>query len=223
MPNVPAYQRRVSQKTQPLDISLNGVKGSRIIQEHGLLRVLAEVSGDGLRRQRQYDQIPVIRLSPKKIDRRWATRPILGYRPAGVPTTFVPKFAKPTHPLRLQRKRRLSAGDRSSSGQRPAFRGNGVGYMIGHFNEFMPGQSGGSTWGWWGNEPWPRVVGVGSIIGDTLVKSPSVGTAGDNGYGGGSALSALIHVRSDFTNLKQRFNTAAFYLIGGRASQSAPL
>jgi hypothetical protein len=29
------------------------------------------------------------------------------------------------------------------------------------------------------------VAGVGSIIRDTLVKSPSVGTAGDNRYGGG--------------------------------------
>jgi len=115
-------------------------------------------------------------------------------------------------------------GDRSSSGECPAFQGKrGAGYMMGHFNEFTPGQSGGSIWGWWGNEPWPRVDGVGSIIGDTLVKSPSVGTAGDNGYGGGPALSALIHVRSDFTHLKRRFNSAAFYLIGGRALQSAPL
>ena len=97
-------------KDSVLDISLNGVKGSRIIQEHGRLRVLPEVSGDGLRRQQQYDQIPVIRLSPKKIDRRLATRPILGYRPAGVPTTFVPKFAKPTHQLRPQRKKEVQHG-----------------------------------------------------------------------------------------------------------------
>jgi adenylate kinase len=92
-----------------------------------------------------------------------------------------------------------------SSGERPAFQGNGVistvqneslsgqtGYVLGHFNEFTPGQSGGAVWGWWDGEPWPRVVGVGSTIGDTTVKSTSVGTSGDNEYGGGPALSALI-------------------------------
>jgi V8-like Glu-specific endopeptidase len=92
-----------------------------------------------------------------------------------------------------------------SSGERPAFQGNGVistvqdeslsgqtGHVLGHFNEFTPGQSGGAVWGWWDNEPWPRVVGVGSTIGDTAVKSPNVGTNGDNEYGGGPALSALI-------------------------------
>ena len=343
-PRVPAKGKPKDATVSLLDISLDGVKGSRIIQEHGRLRVLAEVSGDGLRRQRQYDPIPVIRLSPKQINRRLAARPILGYRPAGVPTTFIPKFAKPTHQLRPQRNKEVQRGgsifdtdDRYlfddlsfpwrttgkiktvgkwgsgttigprhvltashvinwtggtsggvawvtftpgyfdgpgpwgeiaatqviyweqapgfltdqqvafdyvvlvmaerigdivgypgfrtyeddwnggsywqyigyagelSSGERPAFQGNGVvssadekslsgqtGYMMGHFNEFTPGQSGGSIWGWWGNEPWPRVVGVGSIIGDTLVKSPLVGTASDNGYGGGPALSGLI-------------------------------
>ena len=92
-----------------------------------------------------------------------------------------------------------------SSGERPAFQGDGVistvqneslsgqsGYVLGHFNEFTPGQSGGSVWGWWDGEPWPRVVGVGSTIGDTSVKSTSVGTGGDNEYGGGPGLSALI-------------------------------
>jgi V8-like Glu-specific endopeptidase len=99
-----------------------------------------------------------------------------------------------------------------SSGERPAFQGSGVisnvqdeslsgqtGYVLGHFNEFTPGQSGGCVWGWWDNEPWPRVVGVGSTIGDTTVKSTSVGTNGDNEYGGGPALSALIsYARSNY-------------------------
>ncbi len=92
-----------------------------------------------------------------------------------------------------------------SSGERPAFQGDGVvssvgdhstsgqtGYVLGHFNEFTPGQSGGIAWGWWGDEPWPRVVGVGSTIGSTAVESPSGTTTGDNEYGGGPALSALI-------------------------------
>lgn len=92
-----------------------------------------------------------------------------------------------------------------ASGERPAFQGNGVvssageeslsgqtGYVMGHFNEFTPGQSGGIVWGWWGDEPWPRVVGVGSTIGSTAVQQPTGSTTGDNEYGGGPALSALI-------------------------------
>ena len=90
-----------------------------------------------------------------------------------------------------------------SSGERPAFQGdavisskqdftlNGVdGSVLGHFNEFTPGQSGGSVWGWWADEPWPRVVGVGSTIGSTAVQSPSGTTTGDNEYGGGPGLSS---------------------------------
>ncbi|TWD81285.1 hypothetical protein FB561_2396 [Kribbella amoyensis] len=92
-----------------------------------------------------------------------------------------------------------------SSGERPAFQGDGVvssvgqertsgqtGYVLGHFNEFTPGQSGGISWGWWGDEPWPRVIGVGSTIGSTAVQTPSGTTTGDNEYGGGPALSSLI-------------------------------
>ena len=92
-----------------------------------------------------------------------------------------------------------------SSGERPAFQGDGVvssrqdfslngnsGYVLGHFNEFTPGQSGGSAWGWWGQEPWPRVVGVGSTIGSTAVQQPTGSTIGDNEYGGGPALSSII-------------------------------
>lgn len=91
-----------------------------------------------------------------------------------------------------------------SSGERPAFQGDAVvsskadeslngqsGYVMGHFNEFTPGQSGGSIWGWWGDQPWPRVIGVGSTIGSTTVQEPG-GTDSDNEYGGGPALSALI-------------------------------
>ena len=94
---------------------------------------------------------------------------------------------------------------RLSSGERPAFQGGCVistkqdeslsgqgGYVLGHFNEFTPGQSGGSVWGWWGDEPWPRVIGVGSTIGSTAVQKPTGSTDGDNEYGGGPALSALI-------------------------------
>ncbi|MDX1478800.1 MAG: trypsin-like peptidase domain-containing protein [Saprospiraceae bacterium] len=92
-----------------------------------------------------------------------------------------------------------------SSGERPAFQGGGVissvqdfgmsgqtGFVLGHFNDFTPGQSGGPVWGWWGSEPWPRVVGVGSTIGSTAVVPPHGSTTGDNEYGGGPALSTLI-------------------------------
>lgn len=102
-------------------------------------------------------------------------------------------------------------GERSS-GERPAFQGGGAissaqdenfsgqtGYVLGHFNDFTPGQSGGPVWGWWDDEPWPRVVGVGSTIGSTAVQVPTGSTIGDNEYGGGPALSALISwARSNF-------------------------
>ena len=90
-------------------------------------------------------------------------------------------------------------------GGRPAFQGDCVissaqgqslggndGLVLGHFNEFTPGQSGGAVWGWWDGEPWPRVVGVGSTIGSTAVQSPTGSTIGDNEFGGGPALSTLI-------------------------------
>jgi V8-like Glu-specific endopeptidase len=96
-------------------------------------------------------------------------------------------------------------GERAS-GERPAFEGNGTvrttsthstagqtGYVMGHCKDFTPGQSGGPAWGWWDGEEWPRVVGVGSTIGDTVVKQSSSATTGnDNEYGGGPALAVLI-------------------------------
>lgn len=45
-------------------------------------------------------------------------------------------------------------------------------------DEFTPGQSGGAAWVWWGIEPWPRAVGVGSTVGST----------GGDEYGCGDAL-----------------------------------
>ena len=78
-----------------------------------------------------------------------------------------------------------------SSAQSQSLSGNSA-LVLGHFNEFTPGQSGGAVWGWWGSEPWPRVVGVGSTIGSTAVQTPTGSTTGDNEYGGGSALSSLI-------------------------------
>ena len=327
-----------------LDVSLRNVKGTRVIQEAGRLRVIAELGVNGFRRERRYERIPVTGLSPESIDSTLVTQEIKGHYPAGVPITFIPKRAKRSHTLRPEKGEDLDRGgtifgtddrylfdDQSfpwrttgkvrtvgkwgsgttigprhvltashvlnwtggddggvawltftpgyfdgsgpwgeiaatnviywlqapgsltdqqtafdyvvlvmedrigdilgypgfrtydddwnggrywqyvgypgelASGERPAFQADGVistvqneslsgqtGYVLGHFNEFTPGQSGGAVWGWWGDEPWPRVVGVGSTIGSTAVQTPTGSTTGDNEYGGGPALSALI-------------------------------
>jgi V8-like Glu-specific endopeptidase len=91
-------------------------------------------------------------------------------------------------------------GDLTST-QRPAFQGSCVvssvsdestsgqtGFVMGHFNDITGGHSGGPAWGWWGEEPWPRVVGVQSAE----ASRPAQNTSGDNEFGGGPGLSALI-------------------------------
>lgn len=96
------------------------------------------------------------------------------------------------------------AGD-LASGERPAFQGGCAvssnqahtfaghdSFVLGHFNDFTPGQSGGCAWGWWADESFPRVVGVGSTIGSTAVEQPHGSTIGDNEYGGGEALNKMI-------------------------------
>lgn len=88
-----------------------------------------------------------------------------------------------------------------SGGQRPAFFGSGAitsvesrstagqeGFVLGHFMDTVSGHSGGPCWGWWGDEPWPRLVGSHSAS----PNRPGSRTAGDNEAGGGPALSALI-------------------------------
>jgi len=341
---LPASGKAKSATLPLLDISVEGLKAPRLIRKDGRLRVVATLDAKGLRPQRRFERIPTTALNPKTIDPKLLKQELPGYRPPGMPTTFLPKLGKPTHQLRPGRGKGLDRGgsifgaddrylfdDHSfpwrttgkvntvgkwgsgttigprhvltashvvnwtggssggvawlnftpgyfdgpgpwgtfaatrvlywlqapgslsdaqtafdyvvlvmeerigdivgypgyrtydddwnggsywqytgypgelSSGERPAFQGQGVissvqeeslsgqsGYVLGHFNEFTPGQSGGCAWGWWGDEPWPRVVGVGSTIGDTTVKSTNVGTSGDNEYGGGPALSALI-------------------------------
>ena len=350
-PRVPAEGKGENTTVSLLDISLEGVHGSRILNENGRLRVVAELGHNGFSRQKRYDRIPAIRLRPKDINQTLLPEEIKGYRPSGLPTNFKPKLAKRTHTLPISEGKDVDKGgtifgnddrylfdDRSfpwrttgkvrtvgqwgsgttigprhvltashvvnwtggddggvawltfspgyfdgpgpwgeiaatqvifweqapgsltdqqtafdyvvlvmeerigdivgypgyrtyndgwngggywqyigypgelSSGERPAFQGGCVistkqdeglngqsGYVLGHFNEFTPGQSGGSVWGWWDDEPWPRVVGVGSTIGSTAVQQPTGSTIGDNEYGGGPALSALISwARSNF-------------------------
>nr|WKN36598.1 hypothetical protein K4G66_30000 [Tunicatimonas sp. TK19036] len=98
-------------------------------------------------------------------------------------------------------------GDLTST-QRPAFQGNcsvsstsseslsgQSGLVMGHFNDATGGHSGGPIWGWWNGEAWPRVVGVQSAEASV----PAFNTSGDNEFGGGAALSALIsYARSNY-------------------------
>jgi V8-like Glu-specific endopeptidase len=86
-------------------------------------------------------------------------------------------------------------------GTKPSFAGGGAisstadfasqgqtAYLLGNFIDYMAGQSGGPYWGWWGDEPWPRVIGTAS----TLPDKPGESTAGDNEGGGGPALTVLL-------------------------------
>lgn len=93
-----------------------------------------------------------------------------------------------------------------TGGERPAFHGQAVvssvegrqtagrtGSVLGHFNDIVGGHSGGPVWGWWGEEPWPRVVGTQS----TEANVPNDSTSGDNEFGGGLALTQLIQWARD--------------------------
>jgi V8-like Glu-specific endopeptidase len=95
----------------------------------------------------------------------------------------------------------IGYGSDLSGGQRPAFSGGGAitsvaskstsgqtGYVLGHFIDTSPGHSGGPYWGWWNEEPWPRLVGTDS----TSPRTPGTDTSGDNETGGGPGLSSLI-------------------------------
>ncbi len=58
-------------------------------------------------------------------------------------------------------------------------------YLIDHDIDVIPGQSGGPYFGWWGSEPWPRVVAIQS---GQQHGSPT----GPNDCGGGNPLPDLI-------------------------------
>ncbi|KAL3675989.1 hypothetical protein R1sor_025937 [Riccia sorocarpa] len=89
-----------------------------------------------------------------------------------------------------------------SSAEAPAFSGNGsitsvstystkgqTGYVLGNFVDTFAGHSGGPYWGWWKNEPWPRVVGTCS---SESFDPSKLDATGDNNAGGGPGLSSLI-------------------------------
>lgn len=86
-----------------------------------------------------------------------------------------------------------------AGGQRPAFIGyqkfdstfsgttsGRTSYGIKHKIDVIPGQSGGPYFGWWANEPWPRVVSIQSA-------HQWGGSTGPNTCGGGNPLSELIN------------------------------
>lgn len=90
-----------------------------------------------------------------------------------------------------------------ANGSRPAFIGyqamdstftRAIGgrdsFGIKHRVDVIPGQSGGPYFGWWGNEPWPRVV-------STQSAQQWGGSTGPNTCGGGNPLPELInHART---------------------------
>ena len=350
------------------DVAMEAVNDPRLIKKDGRVRMVAEVGGNGLDRTRRYQTIPVTKLGAREVDPEQVPQQIDGFRPAGLPTRFIPKLAKATHTLRPKKGTKHDLGgtifgsdDRYlfddiafpwrttgkirtegkwgsgttigprlvltashvinwsgssggvswvtftpgyfdgsgpwgeiaatrviyweqapgsltdqqtafdyvvlvmedhigdvvgypgyrvydddwndgkywqyigypgelSSGERPAFQGDGVvstvgeeslsghtGYVMGHFNEFTPGQSGGSIWGWWGDEPWPRVVGVGSTIGSTAVL-PSGTTSNDNEYGGGPALQCVDLMGAEQLSVTNDMNTKPGFCFGNRVS-----
>jgi V8-like Glu-specific endopeptidase len=86
-----------------------------------------------------------------------------------------------------------------AGGKRPAFVGyqkfdntftgttsGRTSYGIKHKIDVIPGQSGGPYFGWWDNEPWPRVVSIQSA-------HQWGGPTGPNTCGGGDPLSELIN------------------------------
>ncbi|OGE47388.1 hypothetical protein PENARI_c046G08165 [Penicillium arizonense] len=97
-------------------------------------------------------------------------------------------------------------GQDRARGERPLYQGGAIissvqpftlngnsGYVLGHFNDFTPGEGGAPAWGYFKDDPSrPRVVGVGSTIGSTAVERPTGSTNRDNEYAGGPALNKLI-------------------------------
>ena len=63
-----------------------------------------------------------------------------------------------------------------------------TGLRLDHLMDVTPGHSGGAVWGWFDEEPWPRVVAVQSAEANCPITSDTQ----FNDAGGGPALSALI-------------------------------
>jgi hypothetical protein len=172
-----------------LDVALDERAEPRIVRENGRLRVVADVGAEGLDVARPFPNLTRAALNRRTIGEHLEVRERTydGGWNGGSYWQYI------GYPGEL------------SSGERPAFQGGAVvsskqdftlngndGSVLGHFNEFTLGQSGGPAWGWWADEPWPRVVGVGSTIGSTAVQQPTGSTIGDNEYGGGPALTPII-------------------------------
>ena len=70
-----------------------------------------------------------------------------------------------------------------------------TGLRLDHRMDTTPGQSGGAVWGWFADEPWPRVVAAQSAE----ANCPIIHDTQFNTAGGGPALEALIvHARDKY-------------------------
>ena len=109
---LPASGKAKSATLPLLDISVEGLKAPRLIRKDGRLRVVATLDAKGLRPQRRFERIPTTALNPKTIDPKLLKQELPGYRPPGMPTTFLPKLGKPTM-LRNAQMTNAATGSRS--------------------------------------------------------------------------------------------------------------
>ena len=107
---LPAEGKAKTASVSLLDVSLDGLARPRLTKRDGRMRVVAQLGSGGLRRERRYERVPVTALTGKMIDPAVAARDIAGFRPRGVPTTFKPGAAKPTHQLRPAKGKGLDPG-----------------------------------------------------------------------------------------------------------------
>src|SRR6185312_1849625 len=83
-----------------LDIALDERAQPRIVRDNGRIRVVADVSADGLDVARPFPNLGRAALNRRSIGEHLEVRELAGQRPRGVQTRFVPTHARPTHRLR---------------------------------------------------------------------------------------------------------------------------
>ena len=83
-----------------LDIALDERAQPRIVRDNGRIRVVADVSADGLDVARPFPNLGRAALNRRSIGEHLEVHELAGQRPRGVETRFVPTHARPTHRLR---------------------------------------------------------------------------------------------------------------------------